>query len=594
MQRYTWKGISKIAFHHKKALIHAHIIAIIAAIASVPLPLLLPLMVDEVLLDKPGTAVGIMNALFPESWHGPILYLLAILSISIILRLISLTLGVWQMRQFTIISKDIVFRIRKQLLRRLHRVSMSEYETMGSGKIASHLVTDLDAIDLFIGASISRFLVAILSLIGTAIVLIWIHWQLALFILLLNPIVIYFTTVMGKKVKQLKKHENSAYELFQDALAETLDAIQEVRAANRDKHYLQRVTDTAKNIQVHSCNFTWKSDAASRLSFVIFLFGFDMFRALSMIMVLYSDLSLGLMFAVFGYLWFMMSPVQELLGIQYAYHSASAALSRVNKLLDIPQEPRYPHQQNPFKLAETTDITLTDVSFAYGDGPNVLNKISLHIHAGEKIALVGASGGGKTTLVHVILGLYTPTAGDIAFNAISYKYIGLDVIRDNVATVLQHPALFNDSVRMNISLGENHSDAAIWQALSVAQLESTVHDLPEGLDTILGKRGVRLSGGQRQRLAIARMVLSDPKIVIMDEATSSLDTTTESKLHRALEAFLKNKTTLIIAHRLSAVRQADRALVFDGGQIIEDGHHTELINNNGIYAKLYGTQSTEN
>jgi ATP-binding cassette subfamily C protein len=161
------------------------------------------------------------------------------------------------------------------------------------------------------------------------------------------------------------------------------------------------------------------------------------------------------------------------------------------------------------------------------------------------------------------------------------------VVRDNVATVLQHPALFNDTVRNNLTLGRPMGDERLWQALEVAQLVGVVRGLPAGLDTLIGRDGVRLSGGQRQRLAIARMVLTDPKVVILDEATSALDTTTEQKLHDALRTFLKDKTTLIIAHRLSAVRQADRALVFEGGSIVEQGRHEELIRNDGLYATLY-------
>jgi len=584
---YTWTSILSIALQHKKTLISAHIIAILAAIASVPIPLLLPLMVDEVLLQQPGVSIGLMNQFYPADWQLASVYIATMLAITLTLRLLTVLLGVWQMQQFTFISKDITFHLRRHILLRLHHVSLSEYETLGSGKIASHLITDMDAIDLFVGASVSRFLVALLSILGAAAVLLWIHWPLALFILCFNPIIIYFTTVMGKRVKRLKKRENAAYALFQESMAETLDAIQEIRAANRDQHYLLRVIQQAKHIKQHSGNFTWKSDAAARLSFVIFLFGFDMFRALSMLLVLYSDLSVGFMFAVFGYLWFMMSPVQELLGIQYAYHSANAALSRINQLLNMPQEPQYPHLHNPFISSKTLSIQTQALTFCYQQGPRVLDQIEINIHAGERVALVGTSGSGKTTLVHVLLGLYTPDSGDILFNGVSFREIGLDVIRDHVATVLQHPALFNDTIRMNLTLGKQHTEADLWQALRIAQLDHVIQALSDGLDSIIGNNGIRLSGGQRQRIAIARMVLSQPKIVIMDEATSSLDITTEFKLHEALETFLAGKTTLIIAHRLSAIKQADRVLVFDQGRIVEDGHHDALILNNGLYASLY-------
>ncbi|MEJ2620853.1 MAG: ABC transporter ATP-binding protein [Candidatus Thiodiazotropha sp.] len=575
---------------HRQELIAANLIAILGAIAAVPVPLLIPLMVDEVLLNQPGTAVGIMNSLFPEQWHGPVLYILAILALTLILRILALIFGVWQTWQFTRIAKDVIFRIRRDLLHRLERISMSSYETIGSGTVASHLVTDLEAVDTFVSVTTSKFLVAALSIIGTAVVLLWINWQLALFILFLNPLVIYFTTIFGRKVKHLKKRENSAFQAFQESLEETLDAIQQIRASNRERHYIHRIIEKADNIRKHSAAFTWKSDAANRLSFMIFLFGFDIFRGVTMFMVLWSDLSIGEMLGVYAYLWFMMGPVQEVLNIQYAYNGAQAALGRINALMQVDLEPAYPHNQNPFLGKKSVSLSLKALEFAYGDGPPVLNGVDLSIAAGEKVAFVGASGGGKTTLVQIILGLYPVKSGHVFFDDVAVEEIGMDVVRDHVATVLQHPALLNDSIRINLTLGRDIADEKLWQALEIAQLKNTVMEMEQGLETLVGRFGVRLSGGQRQRLAIARMVLTDPRVVILDEATSALDTTTEGNLHSALQAFLNGRTTIIIAHRLSAVKQADRVLVFEDGQVVEEGEHDELIENNGLYSTLYGHQ----
>ncbi len=589
-RHYSWSEVVGMVLDHRSELVKANIIAILGTCISVPIPLLIPFIVDEVLLQKPGPSVPLMNSLFPESWHSPLLYIGVILLLTMLMRLASLVLGVWQMRQFTIISKDVTFRIRRSLLKRLERVSMAEYETLGSGTVASHLVTDIDAVDSFLGVATSKFLVAVLSIVGTAVVLLWMHWQLAIVILLINPVVIWITTLFGHKVKTLKRRENSAYQAFQESLAETLDAIQQIRASNRESHYIQRIVAKADRIRQHSAAFTWKSDAAQRLSFTTVLFGFDFFRALSMVMVLFSGLSIGQMLAVYAYLWYMMAPLQEILAIQYSYNAAKAALERINRLIRMDLEPKYPHHQDPFQHQITTDLRLERICFRYGNGPLVLNNLSLTIQAGEKVALVGASGGGKTTLVQIILGLYPPESGNIYFNGIPVTEIGMDKVREHVATVLQQPALFNDTVRINLTLGKPCSDEKLWQALRIAQLEETIRDLDNGLDTLVGRDGVRLSGGQRQRLAIARMVLTDPKLVILDEATSALDTTTEQHLHQALQSFLRGRTTLIIAHRLSAVKQADRALVFEDGKIIEQGSHEELINNRGLYASLYGRQ----
>ncbi|WP_292752344.1 ABC transporter ATP-binding protein, partial [Methylophaga sp. UBA4204] len=469
-------------------------------------------------------------------------------------------------------------------------IAISEYETRGSGGISSHFVTDIEVIDNFIGNTISRFIVAVLSIIGTAVILLFLHWQLALLILFMNPLVIYFTMRVGKHVKNLKKNENTAVEVFQQSLTETLDAIQQIRAANREKHYFLRVIDRARGVRTHATDYAWKSDAANRISFVIFLFGFDIFRAVSMWMVVFSDLSIGQMFAVFGYLWFMMGPVQEVLNIQYAFYAAGAAVSRLNKLFSLKQEVVYPAKTNPFIEGQASSIRIENLHFSYDENNPVLSGVSLEIKAGEKVALVGASGAGKSTLVNVLLGLYPADKGMVYFNDVPVSEIGLEGVREHVATVLQHPALFNDSVRENITLGRDYPDTAIWQAIKTAQIEDVIQAMPKGLDTLVGRSGVKLSGRQRQRLAVARMALMNPSVVVLDEATSALDSNTEHHLHIALADYLKNRTTIIIAHRLSAVRQADRIVVFDGGEIIADGDHDSLIQEHGIYQKLYAQQ----
>ncbi len=590
--RYTVRRVLNMALSHKKELFAAQTIAILAVLASIPVPLLIPLLIDEVLLDKPGKVVATVNNYFPESLQTPFLYIAVLTVICIVLRLVYLAFNVWQTKKFVGIAKDITYRIRVQLLNRLKSVAMSEYETIGGGAVASKFVTDLNTVDHFAGETVSKFIVAALMILGVAGVLIWLHWQLALFILFVNPLVIYVTMAIGKKVKTLKKKENKAFEIFQQSLTETLDGIQQIRASNREEYYLDRVKKNAEEVKEHSSAFSWKSDAANRLSFSVFLIGFDIFRAVSMAMVLLADLTIGEMIAVFGYLWFMMAPVQEVLNIQYSFYGAKAALGRINELLYMPQEPQYPHLENPFTDKHAVSVQIENIKFAYGDGSYILDGVNLAINKGEKVALVGASGGGKSTLVQVLLGLYPPLFGEIKFDGVPVSRIGMDVVREHVACVLQHPALFNDTVRMNLTLGREMPDAALWRVLEVAQINDVVARMPRGLDSLIGVNGIRLSGGQRQRIAIARMALTNPKVVILDEATSALDAETEAKLHFALAEYLQGRTMIIVAHRLSAVRQADTVYVFEDGKVTEQDDHDELISANGLYAKLYGQHQT--
>ena len=578
---YTWKKIFEEIKRHKKELILGHIIAVLATAVSIPTPLFLPLLVDEVLLNKPGIFTETFDAIFGKG--NPVTYTLAALIIVLIMRFLFFVFNALQAKIFTKISKNVTYRIRKDLLNHIKDVSMAEFETVGSGSIASKLIVDVNTIDDFIGKTVSRFIISLLTIIGVAVVLLLINWKLGLLIVLLNPVVIYFTTIVGRKIGKLKAKENKAIEVFQETLTETLDLFWQIRASNREKSFIEKVINTAKLVRDTAVEFGWKSDAAGRLSMLVFLAGYEVFRATSILFVAYSDLTIGLMLAIFGYLWVMMTPVQELLGIQYSFHTATAALNRINAIFKMKKEPKYPHLKNPFKNSETCSIRLKDVWFSYDGEHYVLKNINMFADRGKKIAIVGASGSGKTTLAHVIVGFYPVDKGDVLYDDVSVKEIGLDVVREHVSLVLQTPMMFNDTLRFNLTLGRDIPEEKIWEALEIAQLKDFVEQLPDKLETLIGKNGVRLSGGQRQRVAIARMILQNPKIVILDESTSALDTQTEYKLFKALEKYLKNKTTIIIAHRLSTVQQADYIYVLDKGEIVEEGTHEELMEKEGLY-----------
>ncbi|WP_217540950.1 ABC transporter ATP-binding protein [Vibrio metschnikovii] len=573
---------------YQRPLLYANFIAIVATLISVPIPLLMPLMVDEVLLNQPAGGLALMDTLLPTDWQTPTGYILFTLLLVVLMRTGSQLLNIVQSRQFTRVSKTVTYQMRCKMIDKLGRISIRQYETRGSGGINAHLVTDIETIDQFIGSTLSKFLISLLTVLGTALVLLWLDWRLGLFILLVNPIVIYFSRLLGSQVKHLKKRENQAFEKFQNRLVETLDGIYQLRAANKEREFLTQLKINANEVRANADKYAWQAEAAGRLSFLLFLLGFELFRAVAMLMVLFSDLTIGQIFAVFGYLWFMLGPVQELLGIQFSWYSAKAALTRINTLLQLEEEYRPISKVNPFTQHQPVTVTLSQVNFSYDGEKKVLDELSLSIPAGKKVALVGASGGGKSTLIQLLLGAYRADSGEIYFNGERCDDIGFEIIRSQIAVVLQQPILFNDTLRHNLTLGGDYDDASLWHALEVAQLQDVTHQLSQGLDTPIGRNGIRLSGGQRQRLAIARMVLSDPKLVILDEATSALDTATEAALHRALSGFLKGRTTLIVAHRLSAVKQADLIYVLEDGRVSQIGTHGELLEQQGLYQTLYG------
>ena len=565
---------------YKRALLAGNAVAILATLVSVPTPLLIPVLVDEVLLHKSGTLTHWIDThIMPMQTLG---YVITILLVTVLLRFAYTGLSILQTKIFMQISKDVTYKIRVDALEHLERISMKAYETSRSGSVAAKLVTDVETIDTFIASTVSRLIISVLSLLGIAGVLLWIHWGLALFIIVLNPLVITFTTKLARRVSKLKKEENRAIEVFQSALTETLDLFGQIRAANQERRFFGELEEKAGDVRERSIAFGWKSDAASRISYLTFLAGYEIFRAASILAVAFSDLSIGMMLAVFGYLWYMVTPVQDILGIQYALHNARAAIGRIREIFSMPTEPDYMHRRNPFG-EERVGVALKGVNFSYSADTQVLYDIHFEARPGRRVALVGASGSGKTTLAQLIVGFYPPDSGVVAFNGVDVREIGLDVVRKHVNLVLQSPKLFHDTVRFNITLGGNVSEEEIWRALEMAQMRAVIESFDKGLDTIVGREGIKLSGGQRQRIAIARMIVADPKIAILDESTSALDVHTEAHLYDALEPFFESRTTIMIAHRLSTIRKADYIYVLENGHIVEEGTHEELLEKEGVY-----------
>ncbi|CAM4031647.1 ABC transporter ATP-binding protein [Arcobacter cloacae] len=586
-EKITLKYILKLLLENKKALILGQIITIIAIIVSVPIPLLLPLLVDEVLLNKPDFFVNNINDLLG---NGSAFYYIAIVTfIVLFLRLIYFIFGVIITKIFTKISKYVTFKIREKLLNHLELVNMNEYESLGSGSIGANLVTDVNTLDNFIVSVASKFIASILTLIAVAIVIIKIDLILGLMILFIQPIIMIISKKIANKTGLLKKEENKAIEIFQNNINETLDLFGQIKASNKEKFFFKESINKAKNIQITSNEFNYKSVAYERFSFTIFLFAFEIFRAVGLVLVAYSDLSIGLMFAMFGYIWFIMTPVQDILTMQYSYASANAAINRINKILDLKIENS--GEKKLEKNLKKIDISIKNLSFSYNENKKTLQDISFDIKSGEKVAIIGASGSGKTTIAHIISGFYSKDSGDILYNNISIDELNRQSLRENIFLVLQMPILFNNSLRFNITMGNDDiSNEKIYEALKIAQLFETVENMPEKLDTIVGKHGIRLSGGQRQRLSIARMIIANPAVVIFDESTSALDVHTETKLFSDLEEFLKEKTVITIAHRLSTVKNADMIYVLEDGKLVQSGKHQELEEQEGHYLEFVKKQ----
>jgi len=583
----SFKNIFKLLLDNKKHLLLGQAITFIAILISIPIPLMLPILVDEVLLKKPDFFVNTIN---DTLGIGNAFYYIAIVTIVVmLLRLIHFVFTVIITKLFTYISKYVTYKLRVKILTHLKLVNMNEYESLGSGAISSNLVTDINTLDTFIISIASKFVASILTLIGVAIVIIAIDPILGLMILFIQPIIMLLSKKISKKTGALKKEENQAIEEFQDNVGETLDLFGQIKASNKEEYFFNEAIKKAKNIQIASNEYNYKSVAYERLSFTVFLIAFEIFRATGLILVEYNDLSIGMMFAMFGYIWFIMTPVQDILSIQYSYASANAAISRINKILDLNIE-KSGEEELCVKNKEV-NISIKDLNFSYIEEKNILENISLDIKSSDKVALIGASGSGKTTLAQIISGFYSKKSGDIFYNGMSIEKLDKKSLRENIFLVLQMPILFNNTLKFNITMGnENISDEQIHKALKIAQLDDVIAKMTDGLETMVGRHGVRLSGGQRQRLSIARMIIADPAVVIFDESTSALDVHTEAKLFIALEEILKNKTVITIAHRLSTVKNATIIYVLDEGKIVQRGNHKELEEEEGHYLEFVKNQ----
>ncbi len=557
----TIKSILDEISKHKKVLIWANLVAIFSTLLTIPIPLLIPMLIDEIILGKGGEITQTIDQYL--TINSPEYYILVVLLLTLFFKAISLILNLIHIRLFTKVSKEVTYVIRKRLLNHLQTVSMSEYDMLGSGSVSAKVITDVDTVDKFIASSVGEIVVEFLTVISIATVILYLNWQIALVILLLNPLVMSFYLHVFRKVAKIKKKENRAIEIFQNSLTESLELYNQIRVQNREEYFLNDIDKKAKEIRDRGYQFGFRSEMALEFSRMLIMYSHDIFRAMGILMVLLGLLTIGKMLAIFAYAWIIMRPVDKLMNFTHLYFNAKTSIDRLNEILELHPEPKYRAKVDPFKDNKTASIKLENLSFSYDGKVDVLKDINLEINRGEKVAIIGQTGSGKTTLAQILIGLYPISSGNIYYNNHEIREIGYEKIRENVGFVLQSPLMFNNTIRFNLTLGKDYRDEEIYEILKLVQLYDFVNGLESRLDTIIGKNGTKLSGGQRQRLSIARVLLDNPKVIIFDESTSSLDNDTEDRLLEALDSYIKDKTTITIAHRRTSIDKADRIINLD-------------------------------
>ncbi len=495
--------------------------------------------------------------------------------------------------QMSKVAHSIIAKLQTQMFEKLMYLNMKFYNDSKSGNLISRLINDTYYLRLAIVKSVTGIIKDVLVIIFLLGNMFYQSWTLTLFAFFAFPLAIWPIRKIGKSIRKITYTIQNEIAVFSNVLAESIKGIRQVKAYSRENYEKQRAFETISFIQKY---FTKSAFISNRLSPLMEFIG-SLAVALSIyaggVFVLNESMTTGQFMSFLVSLLLAYQPVKALGNLNISVQEGLAGAERIFKLLDTSKK----NMENisPKKTIDLDgDIVFKDVSFAYNDN-TVLDKVSLRIPKGKKVALVGLSGSGKSTIANIILRLYDNYSGSILINSKDIKELDLTDVRNSVSIVTQETILFNESIFNNIKYGNlKATDEEISLVAKNAGVSSFSEELDQKLDTVIGENGVKLSGGQRQRIAIARALIKDAPLLIMDEATSSLDNITENKIHETINSLMNNKTKLIIAHRLSTIEDADIIYVLDKGKIESQGKHEELISKSTIYKKLQLREQLEN
>jgi ABC-type multidrug transport system fused ATPase/permease subunit len=487
----------------------------------------------------------------------------------------------------------VVSDARKFVYEHLQKLSLRFYEDKQTGQLMSRVVNDTDLFERMIAHAVPDVLVNIITFIAITAILANLNWQLTLYSMAPIPLVILALVGFAKVVRPAFRRRQAQVGELNALLNDSISGIREIKAFNRESEQMERVELGIEQYKVSLM-------AALKLMAVFQPF-IDFSTSIGQLvaiffggrMALQGTLPIADLVAFFLYLEMFYQPIRALGTSWEQVQESLAGFDRISELLDV--EPEVKPAQHPQTLPEPIQgaLELENISFSYVDGEPVLENINLDIPASNIVALVGPTGVGKSTLVSLIPRFYDVKEGAIKLDGKDIRDLEIDQLRSKISIVLQDVFLFHGTVRENLLFGNPKAkDEEVIHAAQVANAHDFIMALPNGYDTLIGERGVKLSGGQRQRLSIARAILKDSPILILDEATSAVDTETELLIQQALERLMHGRTTIIIAHRLSTVRNADNIVVLEGKEIVEQGTHDDLIAKNGLYHRLYTVQES--
>ncbi len=497
-----------------------------------------------------------------------------------------------QMVLMNYIGLRVVADLRGSLYRQIQKQSLSFFTRHPTGILMSRITNDAGTLQGAVSDAVTTMFKDTFTLIGLIFVIFYRDWKLAVIAILIFPLIIYPIAKFGKKMRSVATRTQITMGALTTLLHETISGTRIVKAFGMEEYENKRFSE--ENERFFKLNIKAVSINAAASPFMEFLGGIGIAAIILYggFQVIKGGATPGTFFSFLTALIMLYEPVKRLTNMNNTIQQGIAGAQRVFSIIDM--EPEIGDGPDAVALPKITrSIDIENVSFAYEETP-VLKDIDLSIRAGEVVAFVGMSGGGKTTLVNLIPRFYDVTTGRIAIDGQDIRDVTVESLRGQIAMVTQQTILFNDTVRNNIAYGDiQRSEEEIVGAARAAHAHDFIMQLPQGYDTIIGEAGTKLSGGERQRISIARAILKDAPILILDEATSSLDTEAEIEVQKALDNLMAGRTTLIIAHRLSTIRNADRIIVLVNGRIVEEGNHEFLLAKRGEYYKLYCMQFTE-
>ena len=489
------------------------------------------------------------------------------------------------------ISQDIEHSLRTETFENVLSLDMKYFENKSSGRLMAILNDDVNQLERFLDTGANKLLQTATTVIVIGGTFLYISPLIATFAFIPIPIIIFgsfkFTSTIASRYERIRE----SIETLNSNLSNSISGILNVKSFTRESKELERIETSSNEVKSANYHAIKLSAAFIPIIRVAILFGFTATLLIGGFLALDGEIKVAtysvLLFITQRLLW----PLTELGDTFDLYQRAMASFNRIFSLKNESSE--IGNGDIEFKKLENK-IELKDVSFSYVDNFNVLNNVDLTINAGQTTAIVGSTGSGKSTLIKLLLRLYEINNGSISYDSNSLKDIELSSLREKIGLVSQDVFLFEGTVIENIAYGDlNASESEVWNAAQKSEADEFINNLPQKEKTIVGERGQKLSGGQRQRISIARAILKNPEILILDEATSSVDNETEAAIQRSLDILKKDRTVIVIAHRLSTVRNADIIYVLENGSVVESGNHESLLDIEGVYSKLWSVQTGE-